>query len=66
MKNTGSSITLKSDGDVVIHANNIARIDANNGVMLGASGGYVVTASIPGEMVFEEGYILTAQEKIRG
>lgn len=62
---TGSQIIINKDGEAVIHSTPSVRLDSSTLVILGDSGGYVVTAPTPGQIVTQSGAILTAQEKVR-
>jgi len=62
---TGSQIVIDNDGEATLHAVDIARLDAPTKVVLGDSGGYVVTAPSPGAIATQSGVILTAQERLR-
>jgi hypothetical protein len=63
--NTGSQFIINKEGEAVIHSAPSVRLDSTTQVILGDSGGYVVTAPTPGQIVTQSGAILTAQAKIR-
>jgi hypothetical protein len=62
---TGSQMIINKEGEAVIHSAPSVRLDSTTQVILGDSGGYVVTAPNPGQIVTQSGAILTAQAKIR-
>ena len=61
----GATITIDVNGGIVIHSDQSIKLDANAEIVVGNQNGYVVTSPYPGELVFSEGYTLTAQLKTR-
>jgi len=62
---TGSQVVINKEGESVLHSINIVRLDGATKVILGDSGGYVVTAPSAGSFATQDGLILTAQETLR-
>jgi len=62
---TGAQIILEADGEAVVHGATKVRIDGTDEVLLGDTGGYVVTSPTSGPIVTQNGHILTGQENLR-
>jgi hypothetical protein len=62
---SGSEIQMDKKGDVTVHGQATVRLDSSVTVILGDGSGYVVTSPNPGQIITQNGHILTAQEKVR-
>ena len=62
---SGSEMMMNKKGEAVLHGNKKVRLDGVDEVVLGDSGGYVVTSPNPGQIITQDGHILTAQKKVR-
>jgi hypothetical protein len=63
--NTGAQIVINKEGESTVHGAASVRLDSATKVVLGDSGGYVVTSPTSGPIVTQSGHILTAQENVR-
>lgn len=63
---SGAQIVLDSEsGEATVHGATKVRIDGTDEVLLGDTGGYVVTSPTSGPITTQNGHILTGQERLR-
>lgn len=62
---SGAQIVLDANGDATVHGAEKVRIDGTEEVLLGDTGGFVVTSPTDGTITTQNGHVLTAQKRVR-